>query len=149
MVHNGLLHPKGGWRTWCALGLLFILPTVFFLFLRNRGETPPVYVVYTAIFETDAAIADTLSVGDTLIDARAKGEAGEILRITREPSLREDVHGVYTHPTSVTVALTLGAYGRATEKGVSVGGLVPRVGEALYLYGGARLEGLCVRVRAI
>lgn len=150
MVDHGTLRRRGRrTRTRLSILIFLLLPVLFLLLFGKREESVPVYVVYTAVLETDESTARALCVGDTLTDARAKGEAGEILRVSREAALREDAEGVYVHPTRVKLAITLGAEGKRTERGVSIAGWTPRVGEAVYLYGTARIEGLCVRVRAI
>ena len=136
------------WRV-AALFCVFLLAFgVFFLFFR-RDEGEDVYLVYTAVFAVDRVVADSLRVGDPLIDARGKEGAGEILKIVREETLFEDAHGVYSHPERVSVSLTLGGNGRRTKDGARIGTLTPRVGDAVYLLGRVRLEGLCVRVGAI
>ena len=115
----------------------------------RRPEGEGIYLVYTALFTVEEEIADTLSPGDTLTDARGKECAGEILKITREKALGEDIHGVYELKEHVTLAVTLGGYGVRRAGEGRIGTLTPRVGEPLYLLGGARIEGVCVRVRAI
>lgn len=128
--------------------LLFLLAAGVFLFLLPKKEEE-VYVVYTAVIEADAALLDTLRVGDAVIDARGKEPAGEILKISCDGCLREDAFGVYTEGGRVTLALTVGGKGVRGKRGVSIGTLTPRVGEAIYLLGRARLEGLCVKVGAV
>ncbi len=117
--------------------------------LRQRMASAPAYIVYTVILETTPEIAESLAVGDPLTDARAKGRAGEILALTTEALLCEDAYGVYPHPTRVSVALTVGAEGHRRGGEVSLSDFTPRVGERVDLYGGARLSGLCIQVRAI
>ncbi len=106
-------------------------------------------VVYTAVFEADAALADHFQVGERLIDAKGKEDAGKILRITREAARREDVFGSYPLPERVTLAVTLLGEGVLGKDGARVGTLTPRVGETLYLLGKGMVEGLCVKVRTI
>ena len=105
--------------------------------------------MYTVLLETTPEIADSLTVGMHLTDARGKGDAGELLAMTREPLLCEDAYGVYRHPFRVSVAVTLGGYGAQKESGVSLDGFVPRAGASVDLYGEARLSGLCIRVRTL
>ena len=47
--------------------------------LKAQPHKQPVYLVYTAVFELSPEIADSLTVGERLTDARGKGNAGEIL----------------------------------------------------------------------
>ena len=108
-----------------------------------------VYLVYTAVFEVDASLAHRLHLGERLIDARGKEDAGEILKITRENALREDVYGVYSLPDRVTLALTLGGEGKRKDGDARIGTLTPRVGEAVYLLGAGKLEGVCVGVKTV
>ncbi len=115
---------------------------------QKKGESS-VFVAYTAVFEVDAAVADSFSLGDVLTDARGKEAAGAILKIGKAPALREDAHGVYALPDRVSLCLTLGDYGRMGAGGARIGTLTPKRGEAVYLYGVAKLEGLCVRVRVL
>lgn len=137
-------------RSLLIIGLLFLLlvalGTVFFV---HRKTEEDVYLVYTAIFEVDAALAEAFTVGDRLFDARGKEEAGEILKVTRENTLCEDIYGVYFHPERVTLALTLGGIGKNVKGNACIGTLTPRVGEALYLLGKGKLEGTCIRVRTL
>ena len=127
---------------------LFLASLAMLFFTRARRDEA-VYLVYTAVFEVDAPLAERFSVGDRLIDARGKEDAGEILRITREETLREDVYGVYSLPDRVTLALTLGGEGIRKNNESRIGTLTPRVGERIYLLGAGRLEGICVKVGAV
>lgn len=130
--------------------LLLLALGVLWGYARWKGRsTKGAYIVYTAVFEVDERIADCFALGDRLIDARGKEEAGEILKITREEAHREDSKGVYAHPDLVLLSLTLGGEGARVGGEAKIGTLTPRVGEAIYLLGRARLEGLCVRVRAL
>lgn len=131
-----------------AILIALLLPFAWGFF-RKKGSSAPTYIVYTVIFETVPEIADSLAVGDALTDARAKGSVGEILALTRERLLCEDASGVYAHPERVSLALTVGANGSRRGRDASIGDFTPRVGERVDLYGGARLSGLCIRVRAI
>ena len=73
------------WRVILIALLLALAFSLILLYIRLRDkDTFDAYVVYTAVFEVDAAVADSLKVGDRLIDARGKEDAGEILKITRE-----------------------------------------------------------------
>lgn len=126
--------------------LLFALGG-FFSYRHAKEES--VYLVYTAVFEVDARLADCVRVGDHLTDACGKEDAGEILKITAEDALREDAFGVFKAPERVTLALTLGGSGIKAKGEVKIGTLTPRVGETVYLFGKARLTGLCVGVKAI
>ena len=119
------------------------------VFLLKKPKEEEVYLVYTAVFEVDTALADTVHVGDTLTDACGKAAAGEVLKVTREDALAEDAFGVYPRHNRTALALTIGGVGVKTEGEARIGTLTPRVGGAVYLLGGARLEGLCVRVRMI
>ena len=131
------------------LTLLALLLLFFFFYWREKPKASPVYVVYTALIETDARTAEHLKVGDALTDSRTKEPVGEILGLTKEPTLCEDAFGVYSHPTRVTLAVRIGAQGERSEEGVRIGMLTPRVGEQLYLYGRARVAGVCIGVRAV
>ncbi len=136
-------------RTLFLILLAMLLCAGLGYFWLARQEKTDAYIVYTAVFEVDRAVADAFSLGDRLIDARGKEDAGEILKIARENALREDAGGVYSHPERVTLALTLGGEGKRTGGGARLGTLTPRVGDAVYLLGRARLEGLCVRVGVV
>lgn len=149
MAFSRALRGKSRLLALLTLTLLLLLFFVFLLAARKEQEDPPVYVVYTVLVETDERTADALRVGEALTDGRTKETAGELLALTREPSLREDAFGVYQHPTRVTLSLRIGAYGEHTAEGIRIGLLVPRVGETLYLYGRTRIEGTCVQVRAL
>lgn len=127
--------------------LLFILIGAVFLIQDLRKEE--VYLVYTAVFEVDTALADAVRVGDIMTDACGKEAAGEVLKITRDEALKEDVFGVYRAPERTALALTVGGTGSRRAGEARIGTLTPRVGEAVYLLGGIRLEGVCVRVRVI
>lgn len=127
----------------CLLGSI----SLFLLFVPRENEE--VYLVYTAVFEVDTLLADAFAVGERLTDARGKEDAGEILKITKEPALRENTSGVYAHPARVLLAITLGGDGNREGKEARIGTLTPRVGEEIYLLGRGRLDGVCVRVRAI
>lgn len=143
-----------------ARSLLGRIGGAFLLFLLALGavwgymkfkerKSENAYIVYTAVFEVDQSVADAFRLGDRLVDARGKEEAGEILKITREGALREDAGGVYSHPERVLLSLTLGGEGIRLGAKAKLGTLTPSAGEAIYLLGRARLEGLCVRVRAL
>ena len=132
------------------LFLLFLTAWAICAYIKfSRDKEDRVLVVYTAIFEVDAALADQFHVGERLIDAKGKEDAGEIISITREAAKREDAFGVYSLPERVTLAIELLGEGKRGKDGARVGTLTPRVGEPLYLLGRARLEGLCVKVRTI
>lgn len=128
--------------------LLFAICALFIYTKIRKKNEERVLVVYTAIFEVDNETAASLRVGERLIDAKGKEDAGEILRITREETLFEDVFGAYPLPHRVTLALTLWGDGVRKAGDVRIGTLTPKAGEALYLLGSAKLEGLCVKVRA-
>ena len=83
-----------------------------------------------------------------MTDACGKEYAGEILKVTVEDALGEDSFGVYPIQGKKRVAITLGGYGKKGKEG-RIGTLTPRVGEAVYLLGRARIEGICVRVRML
>ena len=135
-------------RSFLIFGLLALAVVASgFLYASNQKEE--VYLVYTIVIEADAEIVDSLHVGDSLIDACGKEGAGEILKITKEDALREDAFGVFPTPHRRTVALTLGGVGIKKEGEATIGTLTPRVGAGVYLLGGARLEGVCVKVRVI
>ena len=127
---------------------LLFSAAVLFLW-QKRDDGTPVYLVYTVIAETTPETAAHFTVGSKLTDAKAKGAAGEILAITRENTLAEDAYGVYTRDDRVTLSLRVGAEGKRRGGNANLSGFTPRVGEWVYLYGNARIEGLCVRVRAI
>jgi len=129
--------------------LLFAVCAIFIYMKFQKSKEEQVLVVYTAVFEVDAAVADLFHVGEQLIDARGKESAGEILRVTKEETIREDVFGTYLLPHRVTLALTLLGEGTRKEGDVRIGTLTPRVGEAIYLLGTASLGGLCVKVRCL
>ena len=133
-----------------VLLMIVFLLSVFFLFrITQSQQKKPIYVVYTAVFEIDPQVAKSLHTGDALLDARGKENAGEILKITIDDTLGEDVFGVYPLPNRLTVAVTLAGDGlRKNGEGV-IGTLTPRVGEAVYLLGATRLEGICVKVRIL
>ena len=130
----------------CVILLLCLIAVLFFVM---KPEEEEVYLVYTAVFEVDASLADSIQVGDLLTDARGKGQAGEVLKITREDAYREDAFGIYFHPERVTLAVTLGGGGVRRRGEAKLVTLVPRVGEAIYLLGSTRLEGLCVKVGVV
>ena len=136
------------WRVAALLCVFLLCACAFFLFFRRDGGEE-VYLVYTAVFEVDAQMADAFSVGERLTDARGKADAGEILRITREPALRENASGIYPPPARVLLAITLGGEGKRQGEEARIGTLTPRVGEEIYLLGRGRLEGICVRVGAV
>lgn len=93
--------------------------------------------------------AAAFTLGESLIDARGKEGAGEILKITVCDALREDSYGCYPLPERKMLLLTLGGEGVMTKEGAKIGTLTPRVGDTLDLFGRAKLSGLCLRVRAI
>ena len=128
-----------------AFVVLLFLPC----FLGACAKDEPLYAVYTVVAEMDEALADTLSAGDALVDACGKESAGEVLAVTREGALAEDAHGVYTRAERVRVKLSVGVNGKQTERGILVGTMRLCAGERVYLLGKARIEGLCVRVRAL
>lgn len=130
----------------CAALVLSLLLGMRFLQTRKEEE---VYLVYTALFEVDAALAEGVCVGEALTDARGKGMAGEVLKVTRERALREDAFGIYSLPDRVTLAVTVGGEGIKRAGETKIGTLIPRVGEAVYLLGRTRLEGICIRVREL
>ena len=132
------------------IGLLFafFLATAAF-FLWGRTKKTPALVVYTAVFEVDASVASSLSLGDTLIDAAGKEAAGKIVKIKVEDALCEDFFGVYSLPARKTLCLTLMGEGVWEGENARIGTLVPRVGEHIYLGERVKLDGICVRVRAI
>ena len=135
-------------RSLLTLALLALAVAVGgFLYASKRKEE--VYIVYTLVFETDAEIAENLHVGDPLIDACGKEGAGEILKITREDALKEDAFGVFSSPRKTAVALTVGGIGVRKQGDAFIGTLTPRAGAGIYLLGGARIEGLCVKVGVI
>ena len=136
------------WRVAAFFFAVLLCACAFFLFFRyDEGED--VYLVYTAVFEVDAQIANAFSVGERLTDARGKEDAGEILKITREPALRENASGIYPHPARVLLAITLGGEGKRLSGEEKIGTLTPRAGEEIYLLGRGQLEGLCVKVGAV
>ena len=146
MVFTRHLGKKGRLFVLALLGAL--LAALLFFFLQTERGTP-VTLVYTAVFEADPATVRALSVGDRLTDARGKGDAGEILKITTEKRLLEDVFGVYTDGDRAAVAITLLGTGVKKNGEASLSSFTPRVGEEVYLIGRARLEGICIRVRAM
>lgn len=130
--------------------LSLLLCLFLFLFLwQKREPSHPLYLVYTVVAEMDPHEAEHILPGMRLTDAVAKGEAGVILGVTRDVALREDAEEVYAQKDRVTLAIRVGALGRERGEAVLLQGLIPRVGETLYLYGSTRIEGLCVRVRRI
>ena len=131
-------------RTFIAALLL-----LFSLLFGACAEENTVYTVYTVVAETDASLAASLAIGDTLTDACGKEGAGEVLALTREGALAEDAHGVYEKAGRVRIKLSVGVWGRREADGIRAGSLCLRAGERLYLLGKTRIEGLCVRVRAV
>ena len=126
--------------------LAFLLGGAFFL---KQPKEEAVYLVYTAVFEVESALADTVRVGDSVTDACGKEGAGEVLKVTKEELLKEDVFGVYPVPDRTALALTVGGMGVRKKGEARIGTLTPRVGEAIYLLGSTRLEGLCIGVRVL
>lgn len=135
-------------KRWVGWFLLTVTVGLSFSACARSCDTP-VYMVYTAVFETDAALADMFAVGDLMTDARTKGEAGKILAIKKENALREDGYGVYALNDRVTLAITLGRDAVRTSQGICRDGFLPCAGDTVYLYGRACLEGQCVRVRVL
>ena len=134
----------------CLIVIFFILFLAGgALLLWSRSKKEPVTLVYTLLCEADAEVADSLSLGDTLIDACGKEAAGEILKITVENALREDGFGVYSLPDRRTVCLTLLGEGVQDGENARIGTLMPMVGERVFLSGGTLLEGICLRVRVL
>ena len=131
------------------MGLIALFTPLALLFFTRSRQDEAVYLVYTAVFEVDASLADHFSVGEHLIDARGKEDAGEIIKITRDACYREDVGGVYPLSDRVTLAITMGGEGKRRGNEVCIGTLTPRTGEAIYLLGAGRLEGICVKVGAV
>ena len=146
MVFTRYACKKGRIFFLALLGALFA--ALLFYFLQTERGTP-VTLVYTAVFEADPEVVRALSLGDRLTDARGKGDAGEILKITTEERLLEDVFGVYTDGDRAAVAITLLGTGVKKNGEASLSSFTPRVGEGVYLIGRARLEGICIRVRTI
>ena len=146
MAHFGLLIKKG-------LSLFFAFSTVFSLvlcfFLWQNRKIEPVYTVYTVVAETDSALAERLSPGTRLTDGKSKEDAGRILAITKEATLAEDEKGVYTKAGRTTLLLKIEANGERKKGEITLCGFTPCVGETVYLYESIRLEGICVRVRAL
>ncbi len=137
-------------RRICLVALFFVLFLAGgALLLLSRAKKESATVVYTALFEVDAAVAESLSLGDVLIDARGKEAAGEIVKITVEDAWREDGFGVYSLPDRKALCLTLLGEGVWDGKSARIGTLVPTVGESVYLGGSVVLEGICLRVRAL
>lgn len=137
-------------RLFIFLLLSTLLFSALFLFLwQKRAGSTPVYLVYTVIAETTPTHARHFTVGSRLTDAKAKGAAGEILAVTQEKTVAEDAHGVYVRGDRVTLSLRIAGEGKRRGGEVGLTGFVPRVGERVYLYSDARIEGLCVRVRAL
>lgn len=131
-------------RTFIALSALSLL-----LSLGACAPKEERYTVYTVVAEMDEALVLALTVGEALTDACGKEAAGEVLAITREGALAEDAHGVYEKAGRVRVKLAVGVLGRREADSIRAGSLRLRAGERLYLLGKTRIEGLCVRVRAI
>ena len=121
---------------------------IFYLFFREK-EKEEAYVVYTALFEVRAEEASAFAIGDLLTDARGKEDAGVILAAEIYAAEREDAYGVYALADKRTLLLTLGYRGKRTGEGLRVGTLTPRVGDAVDLFGKAKISGVCLKVRAV
>lgn len=146
MAHFGLVIKKF-LSLFLAISLAFSIVLCFFLWQKAQRET--VYTVYTVITETDSALAERLSPGTRLTDGKSKEDAGRILAITKEAALAEDEKGVYTKAGRTTLLLKIEADGERRKGEITLCGFTPCVGETVYLYESIRLEGTCVRVRAV
>ncbi len=127
---------------------LALLTAALVLMTAARPKTDTVFLRYTLLCEVPPSVAEAILEGDTLIEARGKEQAGEILSLSVSPALVENERGVFKDEARCRLLLTLGASAKA-RGGYYYLGTTPVIpGCRLYLHGRAMLEGVCLSVEA-
>ncbi len=127
--------------------LLLVLAFTLFLLFRPRGEH--VLIEYELLLTVDAATADALTVGETLLDGVGKGACGRIVSARREAVHPEARLCGTKAEDAVRLRLTVRGEGKRKNGILTVGTLTPLTGKHVFLHAPATAEGVCLGVQEV